>query len=81
MLLISVLLKDKFMAGIIKLLTNTEIEKAKSKDKNFKLTDGKGLFLLIRPTGLSYGDLIITNLLQLRLNVRILVWEGIPMCL
>jgi integrase len=33
------------------LLTDTEIRKAKSKEKPYQLTDGRGLFLWITPTG------------------------------
>jgi len=32
-------------------LTVTEIKNAKPKEKNYKLSDGRGLFLLIKPTG------------------------------
>ena len=32
-------------------LTNPEIQKAKAADKPFKLSDGRGLYLLIQPTG------------------------------
>ncbi len=32
-------------------LTDTEIKKAKSAEKDYKLFDGGGLFLLIKPTG------------------------------
>ena len=32
-------------------LTDTEIRKAKAKEKNYKLYDGGGLFLLVTPTG------------------------------
>lgn len=39
------------MARIAKPLTNTEIEKAKPKDKKYSLTDGGGLFLLVKPNG------------------------------
>ena len=39
------------MARITKPLTNTEIERAKPQDKEFTLSDGKGLYLLIKPSG------------------------------
>jgi hypothetical protein len=32
-------------------LTDTAIAKAKGKEKKYKLYDGKGLFLLVMPTG------------------------------
>ena len=32
-------------------LTATEIKGAKPKEKNYKLSDGGGLFLLVKPTG------------------------------
>jgi len=32
-------------------LTDTEVKNAKPKAKNYKLSDGRGLFLLIKPTG------------------------------
>lgn len=32
-------------------LSDPEIKKAKSAEKPYKLSDGKGLFLLITPTG------------------------------
>lgn len=39
------------MARMTKPLTNTEIEKAKPKDKKYSLADGSGLFLLVKPNG------------------------------
>lgn len=39
------------MARIIKPLTNTEVERAKPKEKEYPLSDGQGLYLLIKPTG------------------------------
>ncbi|WP_237184425.1 integrase arm-type DNA-binding domain-containing protein [Rodentibacter caecimuris] len=36
---------------ITKPLTNTEIDKAKPKDKDYTLSDGQGLYLLIKSTG------------------------------
>lgn len=39
------------MARIIKALTNTEVNNAKAKEKDYKLMDGKGLFLLVKKTG------------------------------
>ncbi|NBI13758.1 integrase arm-type DNA-binding domain-containing protein [[Haemophilus] felis] len=39
------------MARITKQLTNTEVDKAKPKDKDYTLSDGKGLYLLIKPSG------------------------------
>lgn len=39
------------MARITKPLTNTEIERAKPQDKEFTLSDGQGLYLLIKPNG------------------------------
>ncbi|AOF52121.1 integrase [Rodentibacter caecimuris] len=39
------------MARTTKPLSNTQIEKAKSKDKDYLLSDGKGLYLLIKSTG------------------------------
>ncbi len=39
------------MARTTKPLTNTEIEKAKPKDKKYSLADGSGLFLLVKPNG------------------------------
>lgn len=39
------------MARITKPLTNTEIERAKPKGKDYTLSDGQGLYLLIKPTG------------------------------
>lgn len=35
------------MSRIISPLTNTQVEKAKSKDKNYSLSDGKGLYLSV----------------------------------
>lgn len=40
------------MARITKPLTNTEVERAKPKEKEYTLSDGKGLYLLIKPTGI-----------------------------
>ncbi|OOF42649.1 integrase [Rodentibacter trehalosifermentans] len=39
------------MARITKPLTNTEIDKSKPKDKDYTLSDGLGLYLLIKSTG------------------------------
>lgn len=39
------------MAKITTPLTNTEIKQAKSKDKEYNLTDGMGLFLRVKPSG------------------------------
>ncbi|OBW95196.1 integrase arm-type DNA-binding domain-containing protein [Gallibacterium salpingitidis] len=39
------------MPKVTKPLTNTEIERAKPKDKPYTLTDGNGLFLLVQSTG------------------------------
>lgn len=39
------------MARITNPLTSTEIEKAKPKEKEYTLTDGQGLYLLIKPNG------------------------------
>ena len=32
-------------------LKDTQVKKAKPRDKQYKLTDGKGLFIIIRPNG------------------------------
>lgn len=39
------------MYRFTKLFTNIEVDKAKPKAKKYNLTDGKGLFLRIKPTG------------------------------
>lgn len=39
------------MARLTKPLTNTEIERAKAKEKEYTLSDGGGLYLLIKPNG------------------------------
>lgn len=39
------------MARLTKPLTNTEVDRAKAKDKDYKLADGQGLFLLVKTTG------------------------------
>lgn len=36
------------MAKITKPLTDTEIKKAKAKDKEYKLSDGQGLYLVVK---------------------------------
>lgn len=41
------------MAIIVKQLTNTKITNAKPKDKDYTLTDGRGLYLLVKPNGLK----------------------------
>ncbi len=40
------------MPKITKPLTNTKVEKAKSQTKEYTLTDGYGLFLLVLPSGI-----------------------------
>ncbi|AKD37540.1 site-specific recombinase, phage integrase family protein [Pasteurella multocida subsp. multocida OH4807] len=39
------------MARITKPLTNTEVDRAKAKDKDYTLADGKGLYLLVKFSG------------------------------
>lgn len=39
------------MPKIVKPLSDTEIKKAKAKDKNYKLSDGHGLYLLVQSNG------------------------------
>ncbi|WGE65896.1 tyrosine-type recombinase/integrase [Actinobacillus equuli subsp. equuli] len=41
------------MARITKPLTNTEVERAKPKDKDYSLMDGQGLFLRVKSNGLK----------------------------
>lgn len=41
------------MARVTKPLTNTEVDKAKPKEKDYSLTDGYGLFLLVLATGVK----------------------------
>ncbi|MDT8766451.1 integrase arm-type DNA-binding domain-containing protein, partial [Pasteurella multocida] len=41
------------MPKITRPLTNTEVEKAKPQAKEYTLTDGYGLFLLILPSGIK----------------------------
>lgn len=41
------------MARTVKPLTNTEVEKAKAKDKEYSLSDGNGLYLFIRTNGVK----------------------------
>ncbi|WP_372832017.1 Arm DNA-binding domain-containing protein, partial [Pontibacterium sp.] len=38
-------------------LTNTQIKQAKAREKDFKLSDGRGLYLLITKTGSKYWRL------------------------
>jgi hypothetical protein len=42
------------MAKVSNKLTDTGIRQAKPKEKAYKLSDGKGLFLLIQPDGKKY---------------------------
>ena len=39
------------MARIITPLNSTKIDKAKPQEKEFTLSDGKGLYLLVKPNG------------------------------
>jgi hypothetical protein len=41
------------MGKLTKPLTNTEVNQAKAKDKLYKLSDGKGLLLRVKPNGLK----------------------------
>ena len=41
------------MARVTKPLTNTEVDRAKPKEKEFSLVDGQGLFLRVKPTGVK----------------------------
>src|SRR5690554_4347498 len=38
-------------------LTHTQIKNAKAKDKNYKLTDGQGMYLLVHKNGSKYWRL------------------------
>ncbi len=40
-------------------INDTQIKNAKPKDKNYKLIDGQGLYLLVKQTAQSFGDLTI----------------------
>ena len=42
------------MARIVKPLTDTEIKKAKSKDKDYKLSDGENLYLVVKSNGTKF---------------------------
>lgn len=42
------------MAKIVKPLTDTEIKKAKEKDKEYKLSDGQGLYLVVKINGSKF---------------------------
>lgn len=48
------------MARTTKRLTNTEVEKNKPKDKDFTLSDGQGLYLLIKPNSSRLWRFIIS---------------------
>lgn len=50
------------MARITKPITSTEIERAKAKEKDYKLIDGNGLYLLVKVNGAKYGDCVIKDL-------------------
>ncbi|WP_176701740.1 integrase arm-type DNA-binding domain-containing protein [Gilliamella sp. wkB112] len=39
------------MARVVKPLTGKQIQSSKPQVKQYQLSDGKGLFLLIKPTG------------------------------
>ena len=39
------------MARVTKPLTNTEVDRAKAKEKDYTLSDGQGLYLLVKTTG------------------------------
>ena len=41
------------MPKVTKPLTNTEVDKSKPKDKEYTLSDGNNLFLLILPSGVK----------------------------
>ncbi len=45
------------MARVTTELNNTQIKNAKAQTKDYKLMDGKGLFLLVKKTARSYGGL------------------------
>ena len=42
------------MARIVKPLTDTEIKKAKPKDKDYKLSDGENLYLVVKSNGTKF---------------------------
>jgi hypothetical protein len=43
-------------------LTDTRIRNAKPKSKPYKLSDGSGMYLLVKPDGARYWRLIIGSL-------------------
>ncbi|MGB3752143.1 MAG: integrase arm-type DNA-binding domain-containing protein [Arcobacteraceae bacterium] len=42
------------MARIVKQLTDTEIKKTKAKEKDYKISDGKGLYIVIKKNGTKF---------------------------
>lgn len=42
------------MAELVKPLSDMEIKKAETKDKDYKLSDGQGLCLIVKPNGTKY---------------------------
>jgi len=52
-----VTIKRIIMAIIIKPLTDTQIKNAKPKDKDYKLSDGGGMYVIVRPNGSKWWRL------------------------
>jgi hypothetical protein len=47
------------MPRTVKPLTDTEIKNSKLKDKDYKLSDGQGLYFVIKKIIARYGDMIL----------------------
>lgn len=45
------------MATIIKPLTDTQVKNARAKDKDYKLSDGGGMYIIVRPNGSKWWRL------------------------
>ncbi len=55
-------------------LTATAVKQTKPRESSYKMTDGGGLFLLVKPQG-SIGAMTIA----LQVNAKPLLWEFIQM--
>jgi hypothetical protein len=54
-------MKEPHMARTTRPLTNTEVLKAKAREKDFTLHDGDGLFLIVKTSGKSCGASVIND--------------------
>lgn len=60
------------MARIVKPLNDTQLKNAKAKEKDYKLSDGEGLYFVVKKMEQNHGDM--TSLMVEKENLCLLVF-------